>query len=75
MAKEHAKFGKITMAQVEKDDMHKILTDFGLNRHLTKQERQMLNAETKKILIEKGHERYLKLYEVDMLCRQELRIQ
>ena len=58
------------MAQFEQNDMHKILTDFGLNRHLTKQERQMLNAETKKVLIERGHERYLKLYEVDMLCRK-----
>ena len=58
------------MAQLEQNDMHKILTDFGLNRHLTKQERQMLNAETKKVLIERGHERYLKLYEVDMLCRK-----
>ena len=70
MAKEHAKFGKITLAKIEQNDMHKILTDFGLNRHLTKQERQMLHAETKKILIEKGHERYLKFYEVDMLCRK-----
>ena len=58
------------MAQFEQNDMHKILTDFGLNRHLTKQERQMLNAETKKVLIERGHERYLKMYEVDMLCRK-----
>lgn len=69
-AKEHAKIRKITMAKIEKVDEHKILTDFGLNRHLTKQERQMLNAETKQVLMEKGHERYLKFYEVDMLCRK-----
>ena len=61
---------KISVAKLEKIDEHKLLTDFGLNRHLTKQEREMLNRETKKVIMEKGNERYLKFYEVDMLCRQ-----
>ena len=61
---------KISMAKLEKIDEHKLLTDFGLNRHLTNQEREMLNQETKKVITEKGNERYLKFFEVDMLCRK-----